>query len=182
MKFKSKDFKQALVDRALENPEITRKELAIEAGVGYSTLLAWIKRYKSDSGAGTEAEASTDSRKKARRPQDWSRNERFCAIMETSQLDEEAIGRYCREQGIYRQHLNLWKDELMKEPDKTKFQALRDECRTLKKTAKQLRKDLSRKEKALAEAAALLILKKKPTQSGGKARTKNKLRRTPSGN
>ena len=46
-----------------------------------------------------------------------------------------------------------------------------------KKKIRELEKELDRKEKALAETAALLVLKKKPRRSGGTARTGNRLAR-----
>ena len=42
-----------------------------------------------------------------------------------------------------------------------------EEVRTLKKENKSLKKDLNRKEKALAETAALLVLKKKAQEIWG---------------
>ena len=47
------------------------------------------------------------------------------------------------------------------------------------KEVKELKRESARKEKALAETAALLVLKKKPSRSGG-TRTKTPPRRTES--
>jgi len=160
MKRQTEEFRRTLVQRVLSNPDKPVKNIAQEAGVGYSTLQKWVARYR-QTASETGGEEAKASMAEARRPQDWSHIDRFNAILATNSMDEEEIGRYCREQGLYRQQLKKWKDDLMTEPDKSKLQKLQDENRTLKSKSKKLEKELWRKEKALAEASTLLILKKK---------------------
>jgi transposase-like protein len=83
-------------------------------------------------------------------------------LLATEKLDEIGVGVYCREQGIHSFQLKKWKDEFMnhhavkKQPDK-----LSHELKTLRQENRRLKKDLKRKNKALAETSALLVLKKK---------------------
>jgi hypothetical protein len=68
------------------------------------------------------------------------------------------LNAFCRAQGVFPHHLETWQKEFInsthKPAQETSDKSLRDEN-------KQLKKDLQRKEKALAEAAALLVLQKK---------------------
>jgi hypothetical protein len=96
----------------------------------------------------------------AKRPNDWSRTERLKLLMDSHGLDDEALNAFCRERGIFRHHLEQWQVEfesgttVISSPD-------RAELRELKETNKVLARELRRKDKALAEAAALLVLQKK---------------------
>jgi hypothetical protein len=77
--------------------------------------------------------------------------------MESHGLDEEALNAFCREKGIFRHHLEHWQ-AVFSAGDAADT---REELRELKDTNKALTRELNRKEKALAEAAALLVLQKK---------------------
>ena len=90
-------------------------------------------------------------------------NQSVTHVLACANLDDNAIGQYCREQGIYRQDLVRWQEELMNKDTKTQEQLrqYRDENKSLKAEKKQLERELKRKEKALAEAAAIIVLKKK---------------------
>jgi len=74
-------------------------------------------------------------------------------------MNETEVGAYCRQHGIYSMHLKEWENDFMKQdmPDQ-KYKA---ENIALRKKNADLERELRRKEKALAEAAALLVLKKK---------------------
>ena len=92
-----------------------------------------------------------------RRPQNWSAEEKLQVIVEYERLDEEARGKYLRERGLYSVDIERWRKEVLgaltKKPKKKgdpKDRRIRD-----------LEGELWRKEKALAETAALLVLKKK---------------------
>ena len=90
----------------------------------------------------------------------WTVEARFSAIVETATMSEVELGEYCREKGLYPEQIKEWKAEfiesLTKSSQQEKVQGKGD-----KKRINQLEKELRRKEKALAEAAALLILGKK---------------------
>ena len=65
---------------------------------------------------------------------------------------------WCREQGIFAHHLTAWRADFCNVSNSFKHDK---NLRVLKNKNEQLKRDLARKEKALAEAAALLILQKK---------------------
>lgn len=91
-----------------------------------------------------------------KRPQNWTAEQKLEVVMEYLRLDEEARGRYLRGKGLYSVDVERWREEikqaLEKKPNKKdpKDQRIR-----------KLEGELRRKEKALAETAALLVLKKK---------------------
>ena len=149
MKRHTAEFKQALVQKIQLNPNKGIKEIANEAGVGYSTLKKW-QYYFRDKGVD-----SIESSLK------FTREQRFNAIINTAALDEQALGRYCREKGLYQQQLKQWRDEFMNECDQSSLMKLKQEKRELSNKNKQLEKELRRKDRALAEASALLVMKKK---------------------
>ena len=72
----------------------------------------------------------------------------------------DVIGTWLREKGLHSEHLTLWEQEI-KDTLKNEDNALKLENQNLKKKQKELEKELHRKEKALAEMAALMTLKKK---------------------
>jgi hypothetical protein len=94
---------------------------------------------------------------KARRPLDWAAEEKLNAVLEYEKLEEEERGKYLREKGLHAVHIERWKQELV-EGLKSRKSSKRD---PRDKRIKELEKELRRKEKALAETAALLVLKKK---------------------
>ncbi|MEQ6343085.1 MAG: transposase [Gammaproteobacteria bacterium] len=80
------------------------------------------------------------------------------ALHETHGLSGETLHAWCREKGLFAHHLASWKTAFCNEVKAV--QGIR-EFRTLKDENEKLKRELVRKEKALAEAAALLILQKK---------------------
>ncbi len=148
----SAEFKSELAKKALTDGGII-KEIAKEANVGRSTLQRWIREYKN----GTTGE----SLEKGKRTQDWTEEEQFIVLLETANLDEEAQGVYCRQKGLYRQQLTSWKTSLMSKLKNPISDGQREELKKLRVANKELKRDVRHKERALAETAALLVLKKK---------------------
>lgn len=99
--------------------------------------------------------------KQDKRPQDWTLEERLNMIVTCSNLDEEALNEHCRVQGIYPHHIEQWKQDFISGNNSNNVKAPRSEVKELKQENKSLKKELNRKDKALAETAALLVLQKK---------------------
>jgi hypothetical protein len=95
---------------------------------------------------------------KERRPQDWSADEQLVALHETHGLAGDSLHAWCRARGLFAHHLINWRTAFC---ETTKTSPGTRELRILKDENEQLKRDLVRKEKALSEAAALLILQKK---------------------
>ncbi|RFC30946.1 MAG: Transposase [Candidatus Nitrotoga sp. MKT] len=94
---------------------------------------------------------------KERRPQDWTTEQQLVAL-QTHSLTDEALHTWCRENGLFTHHLSSWKTAFCED---TKVASGTREIRVLNDENEQLKRELIRKERALVEAAALLILQKK---------------------
>jgi transposase-like protein len=81
-------------------------------------------------------------------------------LLESKTIPEESLGEWLRQHGMHSEHLALWEQEL-EGFVADKQQDLKKENTDLKKEIKELRKELARDKKAMAEALALLTLKKK---------------------
>ena len=123
--------------------------LSEEVGIHQSTLSRWIREYATVRKSGGVM--------KARRPQDWTAEEKLEAVLEYEKLEEEERGKYLREKGLHSVHIEKWKQQILQGLKSSK--SGKKDPRDSK--IKELEKELGRKEKALAEAAALLVLKKK---------------------
>ena len=92
-----------------------------------------------------------------------SSEQKFMHVISASSLHEESLNAYCLEHGIYPEDIKSWR------PNCIQANAARQEQHKLSKTnskedkkrIKSLEKELKRKEKALSETAALLVLRKK---------------------
>ncbi|SJN11199.1 hypothetical protein CZ787_05400 [Halomonas citrativorans] len=84
-------------------------------------------------------------------------------VIETATFSEIELSEYCRGKGLYPQQVKAWKAACLAGQQNTRVQhqAERDQAKADKKRIRQLERELNRKEKALAEAAALLVLRKK---------------------
>lgn len=84
-------------------------------------------------------------------------------VLETAALNAAELAEYCRRKGLFAEQIATWRAACMSAnasaPPQSRGQ--QTQSKEDKKRIRQLEKDLQRKEKALAEAAALLILRKK---------------------
>ena len=151
MKVFSIERREAIVAKALSRNGQTLHEVAQTNGVGLSTLERWLKEYRNGNASHNNQPLS---------PQ-LSQAERFRILVETESLDEQALGSYCREHGIFSHQIEQWKDIIMSNDNQQKDSNRDAELKQLRAENKLLKKELSRKDKALAETSALLILKKK---------------------
>jgi hypothetical protein len=98
---------------------------------------------------------------KEKRPQDWNLEERLEMIISSATLSEDALNEFCRSRGIYSHHIKQWKLDFANGNNQNTQAVSRRDIKNLKHENKALKKELNRKDKALAEAAALLVLQKK---------------------
>ena len=157
----SQSFKFNVVEKVINrDKEITLEAIAKEYGIAHSTVGRWQRELK-QTVLGTQI-GMTDQE---RRPQDWNMREKLQAIIDCDSLDDEAIHAYYRQKGIYTHHIKHWKQEVIEANTGTLRQEDKAQLKILKEENRQLKQELTRKEKALAETAALLVLKKKAQQS-----------------
>lgn len=87
----------------------------------------------------------------------------MAVVIETAALNEVQLGEYCRSKGLYAEQIQQWKHSALSGYQNS-TQVSQEKARSRqedKKKIKQLERELRQKEKALAETAALLVLRKK---------------------
>lgn len=96
-------------------------------------------------------------------PENWSSTDKFAVVLETSRLNEAELSEYCRKKGLMPEQVARWRraceqaNASAENQEREKVILRRED----KKRMQVLEKELKRKEKALAETAALLVLSKK---------------------
>ncbi len=95
-------------------------------------------------------------------PEGWTSRDKFAAVLETAALNEADLAAYCRQRGLYPEQIGVWRAacEQANDWERASSQRLGQATKDEKRRIKALEQDLARKEKALAEAAALLVLRK----------------------
>jgi len=156
-------FKQQMVKRMLGPPAVTATALAKKVGVPQPTLSKWLRD------AGTVASMVIDEKEeKATAPKKWTVNEKLRVVAAAEGLEGQARGEFLRREGLHEAQLKSWRDAAA--GALTSAEAASSGPLTAKqrrrlvgaeKRVKELERELRRKEKALAEAAALLMLEKK---------------------
>lgn len=87
---------------------------------------------------------------------EWPPEHRFSVVLETASLSEMELADYCRRQGLFVEQVKEWRVISIKA-----HEMKLTENRRADKELRELEKELTRKDKALAEAAALLMLREK---------------------
>ena len=128
--------------------------LARENGITEQTLYTWRRQLKSQ---GVPVPGNGKNAK------EWSSKDKFGVVLETAQLNEAELAEYCRRRGLFVEQIAAWREACQEAnahaADRHRQQ--QEQSKSDRNEIKQLKKDLQRKEKALAEAAALIILRKK---------------------
>jgi transposase-like protein len=147
----SVEFKEQALSKVLQRGSRTVGSVADELNMNVLTLRKWMR--------GSAAAGRSAGSGQAKRPEDWSPEERLLALQESHGLVDEALNAWCRERGLFAHHLAQWRVDFCAGAGRGRENA--QEVRELKHANTQLQRELNRKEKALAEAAALLVLQKK---------------------
>jgi len=150
----SVERKESVLSKLLPPHNLSVPEVAKVEGISEATLYNWRNEAKS---RGIPVPGSKKSSDK------WSAEAKLAVVIETATLSESELSEYCRSKGLYPEQIKDWKQSFlrgqMSEAEVRK--AVREESKQDKKEIKKLKRELSKKEKALAETAALLVLRKK---------------------
>ncbi len=149
----SDDFKQQALSKVYQRQGRTIESVAQELNLSKFTLKGWMAATKK-----TQIQTPIE---RAKRAEDWSIEERLLALQQSHALPEIELNAWCRQQGLFPHHLSQWRADFCTPPVIQNSKADAQAMRELKKANQQLQRELNRKDKALAEAAALLILQKK---------------------
>lgn len=146
----SKELKESVIARMLPPESVSVPDLVQDTGIPKDTLYAW--RSKARKG-NIQTGASS--------PGELSSAEKFNIVLESATLNEVEFGEYCRRKGLFPQQVKAWRETCTQAHAPLASKVDQTKRRNQAKVIKQLEAELQRKEKALAEAAALLILQKK---------------------
>jgi len=93
----------------------------------------------------------------------WSAEAKFTTVIETALMTELELSTYCRRKGLYPEQVQQWKAACIEGNQSNERLIKKDKqiAKQDKKRIKELERELRRKDKALAETAALLVLRKK---------------------
>jgi len=135
-------------------------ELAKEFNIPKATIYTWLINMKNKNNKKEQVQ---------QRPKDRSPAFKLQAVMDTLGKSAEEQSAYCRAQGIYYGHIESWRQQILESlgaaavstVDKAKEKENKAENQRIQDEMKALKSDLKRKDKALAEVTALLVLKKK---------------------
>jgi RNase P protein component len=96
-------------------------------------------------------------------PEGWSARDKFNAVVESASLNEAQLAEYCRAKGLYPEQIEQWRRacETANDWDREHNLRLKTEQKTDRQRIRHLERELTRKERALAETAALIVLRKK---------------------
>ncbi len=158
--------------------------LSAEVGVSQATLSRWLKgaatvtskmaplRDKKkpsppaamSSPSASSPVAASPSAASTKRPQDWSAEKKLAVVLESAGVPAPELGAFLRRKGLHEAQLEEWRAQVtqasvaaLQGPSRRERKAASIEARRIR----DLERELARKEKALAEVAALLVLKKK---------------------
>jgi transposase-like protein len=154
MKSYSPERKAAILKKLLPPLNMSVAEVARQENVSTVTLYTWRKQMRE---RGHVVPGSQSS------PEQWSAEAKFAVVVEAATLSEVELSEYCRKKGLFPEQVKTWKEACLAvhRPAAKLTAAEREERRQDKKRIRSLEKELHRKERALAEAAALLVLRKK---------------------
>lgn len=142
--------RESLVRRMLNGEAVA--QLSRESGLGVSTLYRWRLQ-------GQPGDEGVSKRKKDR----LSAAQKLAALGETGGLNEAELSEYCRKKGLYVEQVKGWREQAEQAMGggMVSAKAHQEALQAERKQRAALERELQRKEKALAETAALLTLRKK---------------------
>jgi transposase-like protein len=149
----SEAFKANMVKKLMVPGGPTASALSIRTGICQPTLSRWLRDAREDG-----MSHPTPPVRVPRRPGEWKPEEKLQLLAQAEGLAGEALGEFLRREGVHEADLAEWRNAaLVALGPRSKTPAVSGDARRVR----ELERELLRKDKALAETAALLVLKKK---------------------
>jgi transposase len=148
----TKEFKDSVLKRLDQNETVT--SLSDEFNISKSTIYQWVRTHNRK-----QKNNSINLKSKS----NWTSEDKFQVVLESSSFTEAELAEYCRRKGIYVDEVKAWREQCLKANETTTEdpKLLKETLKAEKELNKELQRELRHKEKALAETAALLVLRKK---------------------
>lgn len=155
MKTYSDELKASVIQKMFPPHNVGVPQLAQETGIPKDTLYTWRSQARRAQGLAAPSQDQP--------AEQWSSEAKFTVVVETAALTEAELSAYCRQKGLYPEQVAGWRQACQQANGAGGLSRLAARARgqTQAKRIKHLERELRRKEKALAEAAALLVLQKK---------------------
>ena len=150
----SPERKATVLQRMLPPDNKAIRQLSRAEGISEATLHKWRAEARGKGQLLPDADAG---------PEGWTSRDKFAAVLETAALNEADLGEYCRQRGLYPAQIATWRAacEQANDWDRASTARISQATKEDKKRVKDLERELARKDRALAETAALLVLRKK---------------------
>ena len=160
-------FRRKMVQRLTGPDALSISDLSKDIEVPRSTLSRWLNSsgHKASIGFSNNIYRNSNTNMTAKRPANLKPEEKLKIVNEAASLSDEELGAFLRSKGIHETHLEQWRMQMLGGLGKTEKKPKTNSTET--KRIRELEKELKRKDKALAETAALLVLKKKVQEIWG---------------
>lgn len=147
----SLERKNAVLTKLLPPENQPVPDIAQAEGISQGTLYNWLSQAR-DGGRAVPGSRASNS-------EQWSGESKLAVVLETQPMNEAEKAEYCRQKGLYPEQVDQWRQACIvaassKEPSNEALKEARHEI-------KRLKRKVERKDRALAESAALLVLSKK---------------------
>lgn len=152
----STQFQEQALIKARERGTRSVQDVANDLNMSVGTLRKWISK----SNQKTARHAHSAQLPENLPAPSWAPAQRLQALLETHSLLPAQLSAWCREKGLFEHQLQSWRDAFCT-ASAGESRESNVALRALKVQHEALQRELRRKEKALAEAAALLVLQKK---------------------
>ncbi len=163
----SQMFKHKMIQKMIGPDAISATALSKQIDVPQATLSTWLRKAGISSFYVVANPRNGNMTMAPKTPNDWSAEEKLKAVLEAASLSDEQLGAFLRKKGVHETHLEQWRIQMLGGIGKRRTNGKPSRRNADIKRIRSLEKELRRKDKALAETAALLVLKKKAQEIWG---------------
>jgi len=143
--------KNAVLNKLLPPNNQSVPEVSKTEGISEATLYNWVSKLR-DQGSAVPGSRANDA-------EQWDGATRFAVVLETQPMNEAEKAEYCRKKGLYPEQVERWRQSCI--AGVANKEAPNEPLKQARNEIKRLKRKVDRKDKALAESAALLVLSKK---------------------
>jgi len=164
-------YKRKMIQKLTGPNAISAWALSKQVDVSQTTLSTWLRKAGIQPSFGFKTDTNDIKPMRqpvtSKSPNDWSPEEKLKTVLEAAPLSDEQLGAFLRSKGLHETHLQQWRLQMLH--GLGQLPNIKKTKRNIADTKqiRQLEKELLRKDKALAETAALLVLKKKVQEIWG---------------
>jgi len=159
----SEKFKLRMIQRLTGPNAPSAMMLSREVGVPQPTLSLWLRRARRLPPM-TKEQGEDAIPSEPRSPKSWSAEEKYRVVLEAATVADADLGEFLRKKGLHAAQLEEWRRVAAEGAKAALTQGKKrghEKAKTDPRRVRELERELLRKDRALAEMAALVALKKK---------------------